>query len=57
MIVVYTILDLIYVRTGGADGIFKQLQPEDARYVLTNPIGNHQIILPGHCKNLLEELL
>ena len=34
-----------------------QLQPEDARYFLTNPIGNHHIILPGHCKELLEELL
>lgn len=34
-----------------------QLRPEDARYFFTNPIGNHHIILPGHCKNLLEELL
>lgn len=34
-----------------------RLQPEDARYFLTNPIGNHHIILPGHCKALLEELL
>ena len=34
-----------------------QLRPEDARYFLTNPIGNHHIILPGHCKNLLEKLL
>ena len=34
-----------------------QLSPEDARYFLTNPIGNHHIILPGHCKTLLEELL
>ena len=34
-----------------------QLRPEDASYFLTNPIGNHHIILPGHCKNLLEELL
>ena len=34
-----------------------QLRPEDARYFLTNPIGNHHIILPGHCKELLEELL
>ncbi len=34
-----------------------QLRPEDARYFLINPIGNHHIILPGHCKNLLEELL
>jgi len=34
-----------------------KLRPEDARYFLTNPIGNHHIILPGHCKALLEELL
>ena len=34
-----------------------KLQPEDARYFLTNPIGNHHIILTGHCKELLEELL
>ena len=34
-----------------------QLKPEDARYFLTDPIGNHHIILPGHCKALLEELL
>ena len=26
-----------------------------ATYFLTNPIGNHHIILPGHCKELLEE--
>ena len=34
-----------------------QLAPQDARYFLTSPIGNHHIILPGHCKALLEELL
>ena len=34
-----------------------QLRPEDARYFLTDSIGNHHIILPGHCKALLEELL
>jgi L-fucose isomerase-like protein len=34
-----------------------KLRPEAARYFLTNPIGNHHIILPGHCKALLEELL
>ncbi len=34
-----------------------QLTPEDARYFLTDPIGNHHIILPGHYKALLEELL
>ena len=34
-----------------------QLRPEEARYFLTEPIGNHHIIIPGHCKALLEELL
>ncbi len=34
-----------------------QLKPEDARYFLTRPIGNHHIILPGHHKALLEALL
>ena len=34
-----------------------QLRPEDARYFLTDPIGNHHIIVPGHCKALFEELL
>ncbi|MCR5071449.1 MAG: hypothetical protein K6A62_05930 [Bacteroidales bacterium] len=34
-----------------------QLQPADARYFLTQPIGNHHIILPGHHGALLEEFL
>ncbi|MBR1705337.1 MAG: hypothetical protein IJ721_00940 [Bacteroidales bacterium] len=34
-----------------------KLSPADARYFLTAPIGNHHIILPGHYKALLEELL
>ena len=34
-----------------------QLTPGDARYFLTDPIGNHHIIIPGHCKDVLEELL
>ena len=34
-----------------------RLRPEDARYFLTDPIGNHHIIVPGHCKALFEELL
>ena len=37
--------------------VVMQFMPEDARYFLTDPIGNHHIILPGHCKALLEELL
>ena len=34
-----------------------QIKPDEARYFLTNPIGNHHILIPGHCKALLEELL
>ena len=34
-----------------------KLKPEDARYFLTEPIGNHHIILPGHCADLLNEFL
>jgi len=33
-----------------------QLKPEDAKYFLTDPIGNHHIIIPGHHKAALEEL-
>ena len=31
--------------------------PSQASYFLTNPIGNHHIILPGHHQELLEEML
>lgn len=34
-----------------------RISPADARYFLTDPIGNHHIILPGHCKELIDELL
>ena len=34
-----------------------KLKPEEAKYFLTRPIGNHHIIVPGHCKGLFEELL
>ena len=37
--------------------VIVRLNPADARYFLTDPIGNHHLILPGHCKPLLEELL
>ena len=37
--------------------VILQLRPEDARYFLTDPIGNHHIIVPGRCKELFEELL
>ena len=32
--------------------------PDQAfRYFLTDPIGNHHVIFPGHCAAALEELL
>ncbi len=31
--------------------------PQDARYFLTHPIGNHHILLPGHHASLLSSLL
>ena len=31
--------------------------PEDARYFLTDPIGNHHIIIPGRWRDCLRELL
>ena len=37
--------------------VLLQLKPEDAHYFLTDPIGNHHIIVPGRCKALFEELL
>ena len=37
--------------------VILQLRPADARYFLTDPIGNHHIIVPGHCRELFEELL
>ena len=37
--------------------VILRLNPDDARYFLTDPIGNHHILVPGHCKALLEELL
>ena len=37
--------------------VILRLKPDDARYFLTDPIGNHHIIVPGRCKALFEELL
>jgi L-fucose isomerase-like protein len=37
--------------------VILQLNPEDARYFLTDPVGNHHIIVPGRCKALFEEFL
>lgn len=31
--------------------------PEQMQYFLTNPIGNHHIVVPGHVATLLDELL
>ena len=36
--------------------IIQLSEPQQARYFLTNPIGNHHIIIPGHWRALLEEL-
>lgn len=36
--------------------IIQLFDPRQARYFLTNPIGNHHIIIPGHWRALLEEL-
>lgn len=32
-----------------------RLRPEDARYFLTDPIGNHHVIVPGHCAEALRK--
>ena len=37
--------------------VLLRLDPEDARYFLTNPIGNHHIIIPGRHKAVFEELM
>lgn len=34
-----------------------KLRPEDARYFLTEPIGNHHIIIPGHHAALLRHIV
>ena len=34
-----------------------QLSPESTQYFLTNPIGNHHIVIPSHCKALLQQFL
>lgn len=34
-----------------------RLRPEEARYFLTDPIGNHHILLPGHHRSLIETFL
>ncbi len=34
-----------------------RLSRESCQYFLNDPIGNHHIILPGHCAGVLEELL
>lgn len=34
-----------------------QLSPESTQYFLTNPISNHHIVIPSHCKALLQQFL
>lgn len=37
--------------------VIQLADPEQARYFLTHPIGNHHIIMPGHHRALLEAVL
>ena len=37
--------------------VWLRLRPEDARYFLTDPIGNHHILLPGHHAAMLREFV
>jgi len=37
--------------------IIRLSDPQQMRYFLTDPIGNHHVIMPGHHKEVLEELL
>jgi len=37
--------------------VIRLAEPEQARYFLTAPIGNHHIIIPSHCRQLIEETL
>ena len=34
--------------------VIRLSRPDEARYFLRNPIGNHHVVLPGHVKELLE---
>ena len=37
--------------------VWLRLDPADARYFLTDPIGNHHILIPGHHAALLKEFV
>lgn len=37
--------------------VIKLSEPQMASYFLTDPIGNHHVVLPGHQKEILEEIL
>ena len=37
--------------------VIQLADPSQIRYFLTTPIGNHHVIVPGHCKALLDEFL
>ena len=37
--------------------VIQLADPSQIRYFLTTPIGNHHVIVPGHCGELLDELM
>lgn len=37
--------------------VIRLTDPQQARYFLTDPIGNHHIVIPSHCRQLIEETL
>ncbi len=37
--------------------VVRLCQPQQIQYFLTNPIGNHHIVVPGHGRELLEEII
>ena len=65
-------LDVIFIRTGGSEGLFKQVFPTLSGnilllrmknpgvltdYFLKNPIRNHHIVFSGKQKELFEEFM
>lgn len=52
-------LDLVFVRTGGTEGLFKEVFElmDGQDYFLTRPVGNHHIVFPGSHKTLFEAFL
>jgi L-fucose isomerase-like protein len=37
--------------------LIRLCNPEQARYFLTSPIGNHHVIIPGHHKRLIDDFM